>query len=512
MKDILPRSGYDLAAKILDTHPDDAIETMLRCGHGTESDWLEFKASMVLLPEDEKKGLKPTDLYWSYAKSIVAMINTYGGAFVIGVDDAHKPVPLSDNDPRHVIENESVDSYIRKEILDRISPLEPKPQTWTDKKGVSWSIERQRIASFVEPRQVTFCTETVVVLLVKPCELGQELFVIRTEKGNVAEQLPYRMHGDYGQVHTCFRHSEIEKYKKDRKLEDLRFASLLTQASPALFICHSSKDYNVADRLRQRLEERGITCWFAPNNIKGGNRWADSIVDAIDSSTAFLCLISRKSLKSSHVATEVKRAFDRKKKIIPVRIDSVPLSKTMEYYLSMYQIINAVGREDEAVEDVVRAVRGPDTLLGEPSSPSEPVLPSPPPSNHGCTRYDTLVSAFRAVVTPNSNGVRPIIDILQNSPMPTVETPTLGGRIWWDTLCELDGWKLQKNKFFNQIRILDDKNFRRAWGWRRSMERMLRGDRSSQILKAVIWILGGLVAVALLAAGCYILCSFLSSS
>ena len=42
MNDSAPRTGYELAAKILATHPDDAIETMLRCSHGTESDWLEF--------------------------------------------------------------------------------------------------------------------------------------------------------------------------------------------------------------------------------------------------------------------------------------------------------------------------------------------------------------------------------------------------------------------------------------------------------------------------------------
>lgn len=30
MKDIFPRSGYDLAAKILESHPNDTIETMVK--------------------------------------------------------------------------------------------------------------------------------------------------------------------------------------------------------------------------------------------------------------------------------------------------------------------------------------------------------------------------------------------------------------------------------------------------------------------------------------------------
>ena len=57
-------SGYDLAAKILEAHPKDAIETMLHYSGGAECDWLEFKAGMTLLPEDEKKGDRLDDLYW----------------------------------------------------------------------------------------------------------------------------------------------------------------------------------------------------------------------------------------------------------------------------------------------------------------------------------------------------------------------------------------------------------------------------------------------------------------
>ena len=175
-----PRTGYELAAKILAAHPDDAIETMLRCSHGTESDWLEFKAGMTLLPEDIQKGLKPDDLYWKYAESIAAMSNTFGGAFVIGVDNKHNPVPLSSCDPRKVLENGDTDDYIRNEILRRIAPAEPNPQSWTDFKGVSWSIENARLAPVVEPRLVPFHGEKIVVLLVKPTKLGEEFIVVRT--------------------------------------------------------------------------------------------------------------------------------------------------------------------------------------------------------------------------------------------------------------------------------------------------------------------------------------------
>ncbi len=121
------------------------------------------------------------------------------------------------------------------------------------------------------------------------------------------------------------------------------------------------------------------------------------------------------------------------------------------------------------------------------------------------TRYDKLVAAFRKAVVPNSEGILPIIAML-DSPLLNIESPTLGGKLWWDTLCDVEGWRLQKNKFFNQIRILDSQNFRRAWGWRRGMERMLGClDRpSNRHGKLVWWVMGGLMAAVLIAVACYI--------
>lgn len=39
-----------------------------------------------------------------------------------------------------------------------------------------------------------------------------------------------------------------------------------------------------------------------------------------------------------------------------------------------------------------------------------------------------------------------------------------GIRVYWDTLCNYHGWKLQKNYYYDHCRILDDNNVRRAWG------------------------------------------------
>lgn len=55
-----------------------------------------------------------------------------------------------------------------------------------------------------------------------------------------------------------------------------------------------------------------------------------------------------------------------------------------------------------------------------------------------------------------------IIDIIGD--MPNVKTQTLGGKVFWTTLIEKNGHKLQKNIFTGHCRILNELDERIAWG------------------------------------------------
>ena len=48
--------------------------------------------------------------------------------------------------------------------------------------------------------------------------------------------------------------------------------------------------------------------------------------------------------------------------------------------------------------------------------------------------------------------------------MPNIETSTMGGHLFWNTLANVDGWKIQKNSVFGNCRILDPNNMRKGWG------------------------------------------------
>lgn len=208
-----PQSGYERAARILAEHRDrgDAIETLLEASGGQESDWLEFKAGMRLLPEDQKTNTQG-DLYLDYALSVAAMVNTRGGAFVIGVDDKkHKRVPLASCDPGHVLEKEGFEGYLRKEVLDRIDP----PNCAINSKGHQWHFSAP-LGPHIESRSIPFQGDKVIGLLLQPCLPGSEITVDWGANESV-EMLPIRKLGEVGCVKRLSGYRNIENYKKMRQ-------------------------------------------------------------------------------------------------------------------------------------------------------------------------------------------------------------------------------------------------------------------------------------------------------
>lgn len=64
--------------------------------------------------------------------------------------------------------------------------------------------------------------------------------------------------------------------------------------------------------------------------------------------------------------------------------------------------------------------------------------------------------------------------------LPNVPFPTMGGEIFWNTLVEYNGWKLQQNMFTHHARILNSDDIRIAWGTISGMEKAM--DRMTKYL------------------------------
>ena len=77
------------------------------------------------------------------------------------------------------------------------------------------------------------------------------------------------------------------------------------------FISYRTKDQDFADRLYADLQARGVRCWFAPHDIKGGRRIHQQIDNAIRIYDKLLLILSHDSMNSQWAKTEIANARTR---------------------------------------------------------------------------------------------------------------------------------------------------------------------------------------------------------
>ena len=91
------------------------------------------------------------------------------------------------------------------------------------------------------------------------------------------------------------------------------------------FISYSTKDQEFADRLYESLQNKGVRCWFAPHDVKAGEKLHEQIDEAIRLHDKLLLILSEHSMNSEWVKTEIFNARERevakrKRKLFPVRL------------------------------------------------------------------------------------------------------------------------------------------------------------------------------------------------
>ena len=109
-----------------------------------------------------------------------------------------------------------------------------------------------------------------------------------------------------------------------------------------VFVSYASDDKPTADAVCATLENKGIRCWIAPRDILPGIDWGGAIVDAINASRVMVLVYSAKANDSAQIKREVERAVNRGLNIIPFRIEDVPMSTTLEFFMSMPHWLDAL--------------------------------------------------------------------------------------------------------------------------------------------------------------------------
>lgn len=93
------------------------------------------------------------------------------------------------------------------------------------------------------------------------------------------------------------------------------------------FISYSTQDQALAERLHADLQSKGVRCWFAPEDLKIGNKFRSSIDEAIRRYDKLLLVLSENSVNSAWVEKEVETAFEKERRnnnrpvLFPIRLD-----------------------------------------------------------------------------------------------------------------------------------------------------------------------------------------------
>ncbi len=94
------------------------------------------------------------------------------------------------------------------------------------------------------------------------------------------------------------------------------------------FISYSSRDDEFAQRLHTDLQSKGVRCWYAPEDLKIGDRFRDRIEESIRIHDKLLVVLSANSIDSRWVQTEVEAGLERERResrpvLFPISIDNV---------------------------------------------------------------------------------------------------------------------------------------------------------------------------------------------
>jgi uncharacterized protein YjbI with pentapeptide repeats len=103
------------------------------------------------------------------------------------------------------------------------------------------------------------------------------------------------------------------------------------------FISYCQKDQDFAQKLYNNLQDSGVRCWFAPEDIQGGQKIYEQIDAAIRTRERLLLVLSESSMNSEWVKTEIakarKREDEEKRRVLfPIRLVNYESIKEWECF------------------------------------------------------------------------------------------------------------------------------------------------------------------------------------
>ena len=198
------------------------------------------------------------------------------------------------------------------------------------------------------------------------------------------------------------------RFTGDRKMADV-------------FISHSSKDKEIAEKVLKFFEERDLSCWIAPRDIVPGTEWAAAINAAITASKVFLIIYTANSAESSQVSREISLAETKQGVfVVPYKTDDTPLVGSFEYYLIGSHFISAdYSKKDYKLEELYTQVA--DIVGGtipQPEIVMKPVeAPAATVSEAAKAPAESAVSAAFETTAVHAASIAPTVSAIPATPV-----------------------------------------------------------------------------------------------
>ena len=163
-----------------------------------------------------------------------------------------------------------------------------------------------------------------------------------------------------------------------------------------LFVSYSRHDATTVHRIVAALEAQGHDVWIDTDDIRGSERWRSSVAAAIRASDVVLLVVSPAAMASSSVEREISVAAEDSLRIVPVVIETAPISVGLQYDLAGVQRVSFVDRPfDDGMADLEAALVEPVTAAPAASGVASPtVADRPAPARSGTPRRTSRAALY----------------------------------------------------------------------------------------------------------------------
>lgn len=108
------------------------------------------------------------------------------------------------------------------------------------------------------------------------------------------------------------------------------------------FISYSDQNRDIAERIHNDLQAKGVRCWFAPHDLPIGEPIVRGLDEAIQGTQKLLLVLSKEALASHWVQHEVETALYRQASegrdiLLPIRLDDEVLTRDTPWALRLRQ-------------------------------------------------------------------------------------------------------------------------------------------------------------------------------